>query len=340
MPIVADLEDLSGAELLMTLALNRKTGRLTAESGTDRVVLAIREGSIVYAASTGAREAIGAMLVRRGLIRQVELEEALSRQRAASRTTHLGNILVEMGALSQHELDHVVLLQFRDALRPFLSWSRGVASFERMAIPDLGAVHVDAREIVLESGLSTEQLVLDGMTELEDAGRGAAPDVASMLAELADMSLSVTSEMAVLILDQAARIARRALLLLVHADGFRVVDGFGEDPDGARLAAAEYWLHRGEPGDSLLERAAATARPARGAVSRSGGDRLLLEVLGGEPPLEAIALPVVVGAAVVALLWVDSGDRSTPLADPADLEAVLAAVAADIGRVGPGGARA
>ena len=228
-----------------------------------------------------------------------------------------------MGALSRLDLEQVVQTQFQDALRPFLAWSDGVASFERMDIPDLGAVHVDPREIVLESGVSTEHLVLTGMTELEDAQRDPDAGVAVMLAELSAMSV---------ILDQARRIARRALLLLVHPDGFRLVDGFGETADGAPIASADHWLARGEASSSLVEAAVANAKPSRGPATTTGADRQLLWILGGPGPADAMALPVVVGATVVAVLWIDTGDDPSPLADPADLQAVLSSVAADIGR--------
>lgn len=337
MPIVADLDDLSGAEFLMTLALNRKTGRLAAESGSQKVQVVVREGSIVYAASTGAREAIGAMLVRRGLIRQAELEQALDRQRESARTVHLGNILVEMGALSRRDLEQVVQTQFQDALRPFLAWSSGVASFERMDVPDLGAVHVDPREIVLESGLSTEHLVLTGMTELDDARSDDDAGMESVLAEMSVMSLSITSEMASTVLEHARRVGPRALLFLVHPDGFRLVDGFGEITTGAPIASAEHWLARGEPDTSLIEAAIAKAEPARGPAPSTGSDVQVLRILGGPPPVEAMALPVVVDAAVVGVLWIDSGDGSGPLADATQLHEVLAATANDIGRLRSGG---
>jgi len=63
--ITADIEDLAAADFMMVLAQNLKTGQLTIENGDDRLKLAFRKGNIVYAASTGVRETVGAMLVRR-----------------------------------------------------------------------------------------------------------------------------------------------------------------------------------------------------------------------------------------------------------------------------------
>ena len=81
MTITADLEDLALADFMMLLAQSQKTGQLTIEKGNERLKLAFRNGDIVYAASTGVRETVGAMLVRRGLISDEQLETALEVQK-------------------------------------------------------------------------------------------------------------------------------------------------------------------------------------------------------------------------------------------------------------------
>ena len=81
MTITADIEDLAVADFMMVLAQNQKTGQVTIENGDDRLKLAFRNGNIVYAASTGVRETVGAMLVRRGLVDEEQLETALRLQK-------------------------------------------------------------------------------------------------------------------------------------------------------------------------------------------------------------------------------------------------------------------
>ena len=113
MPIIADIDDLSAAEFLLMLSLNQKTGKVTGISGNHKVIVAFRNGSIVYAASTAVRERIGSILVGRKLVSEEDLQAAIEQQQAEPGLKHLGNILVEMGVISQEALAEVVRSQFQ-----------------------------------------------------------------------------------------------------------------------------------------------------------------------------------------------------------------------------------
>ena len=162
MTITADIEDLTVADFMMLLAQNQKTGQLTVENEGDRLKLAFRDGAIIYAASTGIRETVGAMLVHRELITEEELEKALRRQKEQEGTALLGNILVEMGVVTEEDLTKVVFLQFQNVIREALGWTEGVGTYAAMDIPDLGAVRVDPHEVILETGFRAEQMLLGG----------------------------------------------------------------------------------------------------------------------------------------------------------------------------------
>ena len=95
MAIVADIEDLAAAEFLLMLSANQKSGKLTGISDENKLMVAFRQGSIVYAGSTAVRERVGSILVSRKMITEEQLQEAIARQKAATGVNHLGNILVE-----------------------------------------------------------------------------------------------------------------------------------------------------------------------------------------------------------------------------------------------------
>jgi hypothetical protein len=335
MTIKADLTDLSAAEFLLMLALNRKTGRLTVESEGGRVKVAFREGAIVYAASTGVREAVGTMLIRRELISDEDLKTALQRQRQATGVSLLGNILVEMGALSQEDLEAVVYVQFQNALRDALMWQEGTAEFETEDVPDLGAVEIDPREIVLETGISTEQLVLDGVSEIdaapaEDQGEEGREAARSMLNDLQGMSLSVTSEMAAILLDHAAQQVKRALLFLVYSDVLSVVGGLGIVSDGEAIGLAGRRLKREEGDDSVISWVINEGRSYRGKLKEGAGNKSLTELLGNVVPKEVIALPVIVEGEVTAVLYGDNGADEQPIGSIGGLEREVARVAREM----------
>ncbi len=350
MAIVADLYDLTAAEFLLMLSLNRKTGKLTAASSEHKVVIAFRAGSIVYAASTVVRERIGSILVGRGLVSEEQLREALATHAAEGHVRHLGNILIEMGAITPEAITAVVGDQFQRVVSELLSWPDGMISFTRLAIPDLGAVHVDPREILVDMGFETEQLVLGSMTELEDSanapGAGPArvdvlavsPDardlMRSMFDEMSSLSFSLTAEVTLEILSTAAQVVDRAVLFLVSPEGISGAGGFGVK-SGAQSAEAvvrSCVLPRDRP--SLFTQVVASAEPFVGAIEDSPCHRLFFEQLGGIEPTEAVAVPLVYGGQVAAILYGDNAVSGRPLTGTEQVEEMMSRLSASLEAVG------
>jgi len=335
--ITADIEDLGAADFMMMLAHNQKTGQLTIENGDDRLKLAFRKGAIVYAASNGIRETVGAMLVRRELISEEQLEKALQRQKQREEGALLGQILIEMKAVSAQDLNRVVYLQFQNVIREALGWTEGVGTYEPMDIPDLGEVRVDPREVILETGFRAEQILLGGAAEHDESIRGGeAPDyfeaVRAVLANFKEESLVVTSEMAATILEDANRLVRRAVLFLVYPKAFSVVGAFDSEHREASLAMAGRRVDRLDDEDSVMSWVVGEARSYRGKLKDSDGNKPLQELLGDEVPPEVIVIPVIVEQKVAAVLYGDNGSDGGEIGHIGDLERVVARVARDMGK--------
>ena len=336
MTITADLEDLTLADFMMLLAQNQKTGQLTIEDGDERLKLAFRNGEIVYAASTGVRETVGAMLVRRGLISDEQLETALKVQSAQEGVALLGQILIEMQAVSAEDLTRVVYLQFQNVIREALAWIDGVGTYEPMKFPDLGEVRVDPREVILETGFRTEQILLGGAAEHDEENRDRdSPDyveaVKDVLANFKEESFVVTSEMAASILDGANRLVRRAVLFLVYPNALSVVGAFDSDDTDASLAMAGRRIERLEGEESAISWVIAEGRSYRGRLKDGEGNRPLKELLGNADPKEVIVIPVIVEDKVAAVLYGDNGLDENAIGPIGDLERVVARVARDLG---------
>ena len=337
MTITADLEDLTVADFMMVLAQSQKTGQLTIENGDERLKLAFRSGDIVYASSTGVRETVGAMLVRRGLVDEEQLEAALELQKKQEGTALLGQILVEMEAVTAEDLTRVVYLQFQNVIREAMAWTQGVGTFEPMDIPDLGEVRVDPREVILETGIRTEQILLGGAAEHDEANReNESPDyfeaVRAVLADLKEETLVVTSEMAASILEDANRLVRRAVLFLVYPNALSVVGAFDSDHREASLAMAGRRIERLESEDSVTSWVIAEGRSYRGRLKEGEGNRSLKELLGDEVPKEVIVIPVIVDRKVAAVLYGDNGSDDSAIGHIGDLERGVARVAREMGK--------
>ncbi len=317
MPIIADLDDLAPAEFLLMLSLNRKTGKLTGTKDDDKVMVAFRNGSIVYAASTSVRERIGSLLVGRGLVSEDDVQEAIRQQESSEEVRHLGNILVDMGVITFDALAEVVRSQFQRIVGELLSWDHGVLSFERTEIPDLGAVHVSPREILVDMGFETEELVLGGLTELEDSERDRREQdtavVRSMMQEMERLSPSLTAETTLEILRAAAERVRRGVLVLVTPGGLMGAGGFGVGREGDRPEPVVRQFSIGRDKRTVLERVIRDRRPYRGPMPDTPGNRSIVEQLGGIPPGEVVVVPLIVRERVVALLYGDNAPEYGPL---------------------------
>jgi len=335
--ITADLEDLTVADFMMVLAQSQKTGQLTIENGDERLKLAFRDGDIVYASSTGVRETVGAMLVRRGLISDEQLETALQLQKKQEGTALLGQILIDMGAVSAKDLTGVVYLQFQNVIRQALAWTEGVGTYTPMDIPDLGEVRVDPREVILETGIRTEQILLGGAAEHDESNReNESPDyfeaVRAVLADLKEETLVVTSEMAASILEDANRLVRRGVLFLVYPDALSVVGAFDSEHREASPAMAGRRIDRLESEDSITSWVITEGRSYRGQLKDDDGNRPLRDLLGDEIPKEIIVIPVIVDRKVAAVLYGDNGSDESAIGHIGDLERVVARVAREMGK--------
>jgi hypothetical protein len=334
--ITADIEDLTVADFMMLLAQNQKTGQLTIENGDNRLKLAFRDGAIIYAASTGIRETVGAMLVGRELITEEQLKTALQRQKEQEGTALLGNILIEMGVVTAEDLNKVVFLQFQNVIREALPWAEGVGTYNPMDIPDLGAVRVDPQEMILETGFHAEQILLGGAAQHDEtAHEGERPDyfkaVRAVLDNMKEDSIVVTSEMAAAILDDANKLVRRAILFLVYPDALSVVGAFDSDDREMALSLAGQQIERHDREDSVVSWVIQEGCSYRGRLKDGEGNRPLRDLLGEEVPAEVVLIPLIVDRTVQAVLYGDNRSDDGSIGAIGDLERVIARVAREMG---------
>jgi len=102
MPVQGNLSTMSLTEILQWLGTAGKTGILSVERNKVVKQILVREGRVIACASQEPSDMLGHFLVSRGRITEDTLRAALARQ--ATERTHLGMLLVSMGALSEEDL--------------------------------------------------------------------------------------------------------------------------------------------------------------------------------------------------------------------------------------------
>lgn len=135
MAIRGNLKEASLPDVLQLLAMGKKTGCLSITHRTSFGYIYFDKGRICYASVVNRRDRLGDMLVKTGVVSQVQLDFALDAQAKRS-DTPLGRLLVEQGAVSADQLREAVDVQIREAVYFLFTWHHGTFNFEADVAPE------------------------------------------------------------------------------------------------------------------------------------------------------------------------------------------------------------
>ncbi len=323
MRIGGKIEDVSLAGLLQMLAVRRRTGKLTVTSLDGAGIVVLRQGHIIYAATNSAREALGNILVCERLIDEETLTRALELQHSSRDEKRLGAVLVEMGAVTSAAVETVMRQQATIVMREMLGWDKGFFTFDELEIPQGGEVEVDARDLVLESGLPAAELVRQSLdpaafqtqpvkfqrppAAAPAAKQAGGPSLASLKSIMSELrSPSFGGEITVWLLRYAGTVVRRRVLFSISKEGIRGMGQAGLDAlgDEANERVRRIRVPAGEP--SVFRRVVENRTSYLGPLSDAEWDRRLVAELGGVVPAEVAVVPMVVNGNAVAVLYGDN----------------------------------
>jgi hypothetical protein len=315
------LEEVELAELLHFLALNNRTGKISLTRRDGHGLVVVRLGRIVYAASSSIRETFGNILVCRGLVAAETLAAALERQHAAGDDRKLGHILIEMGSLTEAQLQDVIKQQTGLVVQELCRWRSGYFRFEVAPVASKGEIGVDAEELVVADGVATDQILLEAMTRLDEEGPAPGSSTARSIAD-AFSSPSLRAETTVGLLRRAASVVARGLLLVVRGDEVHGAGQFGlegsAEPDDL---ARSLKLPLRE--SSIVTDAVERRETWRGPVPEDPANERLLALLGEPRPSEAVVVPMLIREGVGLVLYGDNATTEAPLGPVEDLEWAL-----------------
>ncbi len=168
MALVGRLEDLELTELFHVLSLFQKSGTLTLRGSDTTGVFRFRKGKIVHAANGRPRPTLGALLLERGVITREILDSALRAQTGGDRWRRLGTILAEEYGVSADVIESLIREQLQDTTEGFLHMRTGFFSFRPDEEAGSDAEDSPPDDIELESGMNTDQFILDLLTRLDE----------------------------------------------------------------------------------------------------------------------------------------------------------------------------
>jgi hypothetical protein len=162
MALVGNLRDFGLSEFLYLVDRGAKTGRLTLQKPGDRAELYFNTGKLVYATHFNQDERIGDILVRMGRITREQCNIALEIQQSKQPDKPVGQIMVELGMLTQAEILKCVRLQIEEITYGLFGWQEGDFRFEPDMAPPRESVSIP---------LSIENLIMEGTRRIDEWAR-------------------------------------------------------------------------------------------------------------------------------------------------------------------------
>jgi tetratricopeptide (TPR) repeat protein len=163
--IEGPLRELSIHDVFSLLDLSRKTGALTVTSALrdNQGTVYFDRGGVVYAAIRSNPHPLGELLMRAGKASEGDVARARNHQQTHGDGRKLGEILVEMGAITWRELERQVRFQVEEVVFELMSWNEGYFSFEERSVSDAPA------EASIR--ISTESLLMEGARRIDEWSR-------------------------------------------------------------------------------------------------------------------------------------------------------------------------
>lgn len=149
-------------EVLRTIHFYRAPGVLTVESGGITKQIYLLGGNVIFATSTDRAESLGQYLKRSALISSGELRASVDKLDLGEGRRRHGELLVEMGVLTDAQLRQIVTEQVKSILYSAFSWEQGSVSFE------VGRFKTDE---LIRLDVPTPQAILDGIRRMSDPRR-------------------------------------------------------------------------------------------------------------------------------------------------------------------------
>jgi len=139
--------------LLHQLYSKKATGLLHLQRGEAKKIIYIKDGYPIFARSNVLNECLGRMLVREGVVTEVDCDASVERSKESGRLQ--GTVLIEMGLLTPQDLHEALARQVTEKLLNTFAWQDGTCQF----IPGK-----DFKKNVTSIKLSPASLIMRGIS--------------------------------------------------------------------------------------------------------------------------------------------------------------------------------
>jgi hypothetical protein len=137
-------------DILDELRQSKATGTLTLRSGEIVKSIYVKNGQIVFAASTDGNDRLGDILVKCCKLSKQNLEHAVQLSKKSAGLKKMGAILVENGFLTPKELFNGLKIQVKDIIFSLFLWGEGEYRFDKNLPSDVIQLQINIQELIAE----------------------------------------------------------------------------------------------------------------------------------------------------------------------------------------------
>ena len=126
-PKIQHISDYTIPLQLQQLYRDKVTGLLHLQRGEAKKIIYIKDGYPIFSRSNVLSECLGRMLVKEGVITQVDCDQSVERSSESGRLQ--GTVLIEMGLLTPQEVQDALIRQVTNKLLSTFAWRSGTYQF-------------------------------------------------------------------------------------------------------------------------------------------------------------------------------------------------------------------
>jgi tetratricopeptide (TPR) repeat protein len=157
MAIQGALSDVSLADIAQLLGMGGKTGCLALNHKENEGAVYFESGRVVYASIQNRPDRLGDLLVTHEIINRKQLNVAMAYQ-SANAGQRLGEVLVDLGSITQEQLEKYIAVQIEEAVYHLFQWNEGTFKFEPDVVPgELFRVSVSIDALLMEGARRVDE---------------------------------------------------------------------------------------------------------------------------------------------------------------------------------------
>lgn len=171
MSLVGRLEDLGLGEILQIVALSGKSGILHIKSNNRIGKIYFYKGKVIKAFSDAYRINLGELLVRKKIVNNETIKNALQRQKELNYREKLGTILINDFKIPREKIEECVIELIEKTVFSLFYWTEGEFKFELTDEIESEAIKLDLLQYDLTQGkgINPQFLAMEGSRIIDES---------------------------------------------------------------------------------------------------------------------------------------------------------------------------